>query len=675
MSVCDWYSRCAGIALFAMPLVSLSNGSDFMGGGYKYTTGLVYKQGLIIEENSPTGQPEFAIYNRETGDFIEAVEYQGAEGEPYWIGNAEDYNASASGYNAFVASLPDEHRAATRVMSADEYTNDLQAGRYTKGSLLKGTRWVLAYDPELLDATVQLDSEDGLLLFQSRYDLNALAAEPEVGERSLLFNDSGQIKARSNNTIGYRVAYIKPDGSSDENERDRRYSEREDELIAPVTNAVASTAFDLNGGHATDENGRYMAYYYIPPCPGFTYQYTIPVSVAVPYRTYNPQKKSGSGQYLFWGLSDYTCIGPPIYPPLNLVSLSGYIDSLAEYASIYNTPSPVNFPIDVTLISGRFGLYNPASDNNSNSGSDGVAGTLVPVGDTTRRQSLPEPDPETSHYQMPEPKDYNGDDELDHVSELGALTDEYIEDVDDEQRKRLYGVWFSEPDDATRGEGGVLVNADGEPIKPDLVRVADLIPNFDNIGLLEQVSEQDLLETDLYVFRESTGELVVEKLNYARFGDLTETPKNGVDEQSSLGYFELTIPGQDAGNSFRNLYRDRSLYKDYEDWQASYGVQESLQGYKADSLRVGEPLTLVVINRATGYLGSASTSVLDVTDQSINIELPDIRLFPPNLQVQVDRQYQVDKGLTAGQTRNYRVGSEGCRTYLRSVRAHPHAVG
>ena len=62
------------------------------------------------------------------------------------------------------------------------------------------------------------------------------------------------------------------------------------------------------------------------------------------------------------------------------------------------------------------------------------------------------------------------------------------------------------------------MDADGVPIKPDLVRVADLIPNFDNIGLLEQVSEQDLLETDLYVFRESTGELVVEKLNYARFG-------------------------------------------------------------------------------------------------------------------------------------------------------------
>ena len=354
------------------------------------------------------------------------------------------------------------------------------------------------------------------------------------------------------------------------------------------------------------------------------------------------------------------------------MSLSGYIDSLAEYAALNNVPTPANFPIDVTLISGRFGLYNPVSDS---SGSDELAGTRVPVGDTTRRQSLPEPESDQnnndSNYQTPEPKDYNNDDLDDYVSELGALTDAYIDEDDEQERKKLFGVWFSKPDDATEGEGGVLIDADGEPILPDLVRVADLVPNFDNIGLLEQISEQDLLETDLYVFRESTGELVVEKLNFARDGERTETPQNGVDEQSSAGYFELTIPGQDASNSFRSVYRDRSLYKDYEDWQASLGIQESLQGYQADSLRVGEPLTLVVINRATGYLGTASTSVLDVTEQSINIELPDIKLFPPNLQVQVDRQYQVDKGLTAGQTRNYRVGSEGAAlTSDQYVRIH-----
>ena len=167
------------------------------------------------------------------------------------------------------------------------------------------------------------------------------------------------------------------------------------------------------------------------------------------------------------------------------------------------------------------------------------------MGDTRRRQSLLEPDSEqddnNSNYQTPEPKDYNNDGQYDHVSELGALTDEYIDEVDEQERKKLFGVWISKPDDATEGENDVLIDADGEPILPDLVRVADPVPNFTNIGLLEQVSEQDLRETDLYVFRGSTGELVVEKLNFARDGERTKTPQNGVDEQSSTGYFELSI--------------------------------------------------------------------------------------------------------------------------------------
>ena len=52
-------------------------------------TGLSGVCALVIEENSPTDQPEIAIYNRETGDYIEAVDYQGAKGEPYCICNVE----------------------------------------------------------------------------------------------------------------------------------------------------------------------------------------------------------------------------------------------------------------------------------------------------------------------------------------------------------------------------------------------------------------------------------------------------------------------------------------------------------------------------------------------------------------------------------------------------------
>ena len=636
-----------GLALLLVPMISLSNGSDFFGGGYKYTTGYVYKQGLVIDENSETGQPSFAIYNRDTGAYIEPLPYPGAEGEPYMIGNGIDYRASAGAYTSFLASLTDEQRAATTVLTVDEYS-DLSAEGYSKGSLFQGTRTVLVYLPTLLDTTVQLDSENGLLLFQSRYDLNELEDQTSVRAHSLLISDRGRIAATSQNTIGYRVAYIKPDGEGGDDERGRRY-ETGDELVAPVTNALVSSGLNLNGQFPTDDEGRYQAWYYISPCPGFTYHYTIPMSVSIPYRTYNPQSAQGFGEYLFWGQSGYTCNGPPFAPSpsAGLGGLSDYIDAIGVHASsTTQIPSPAHFAIDVTLISGRFTLVDEYGD-------------VIPVGDKTRRQELPEKDPEVSEYLSPEPGDFNGDGFDDHVSKLGALTDEFLDNVDDATRETLYGVWFSEPEDSIKSEDGLLFDTEDDPIIPDLVRVAERIPNFEPIGLLAQVSEEDLLETDLYVFRESTGELVVEKKHFAKNGNRNEGPKNGVDEASSQGYFELTIPGRDATNSFSSIYRNRALYNDYEDWQASLGTQVSIQGSDTDSLRVGEPLTLVVINRATGYLGTTSTSVLDVSQSSINIELPDIALYPPNLQVHVERQYEVDKGLTAGQTRTYRVGSEG----------------
>ena len=216
-----------------------------------------------------------------------------------------------------------------------------------------------------------------------------------------------------------------------------------------------------------------------------------------------------------------------------LIGLSDYIDALGVHALRDKTPSPVNFPIDVTLISGRFELVD-------------LNGTPTPE----------EKDPTESEYQTPEVRDYNDDGTDDHVSELGALTEQFIKDINDEDRAKLYGVWFNKPDDVKVGAGGVLLDAQDEPIAPDLVRVADREPNFEPIGLVEQISEEDMLESDLYVFRESTGEV-------------------------------------------------------------------------------------------------------DVSSRPINIQLPNIKLYPPNLRIQVERHYQVDKGLTAGQTRNYRVGSEG----------------
>ena len=199
------------IALALMPpWVQAQGGPDFFGGGQKYTSGVVYKQGLVVEEASPNGGPAFALYNPDSGDFVEPLAYPGAEGEPYTIGNLSDYQAAGKAYNDFLESLTVEERAVSRVLSMDEYAK-LDAKGYEKGRPLRGSRSVRVFDPDKMTSTVQLNAGDGLLLFQSRFDLNELQNAESVYARSLLFSDQGRIAASSDNTIGYRVAYIKPD--------------------------------------------------------------------------------------------------------------------------------------------------------------------------------------------------------------------------------------------------------------------------------------------------------------------------------------------------------------------------------------------------------------------------------------------------------------------------------
>ncbi len=134
---------------------------------------------------------------------------------------------------------------------------------------------------------------------------------------------------------------------------------------------------------------------------------------------------------LRWGcLPDYRIRSDPLHSVEHAASerrAADYINALGIYASQSHVPSPANFPIDVTLISGRFEVVDEDGD-------------AIPAGDKTCLQAPPEIAPYESYYETPETRDYNGDDNDDHVSELGALTDQFITDVTDEDREKLYGV-------------------------------------------------------------------------------------------------------------------------------------------------------------------------------------------------------------------------------------------
>ena len=136
------------------------------------------------------------------------------------------------------------------------------------------------------------------------------------------------------------------------------------------------------------------------------------------------------------------------------------------------------------------------------------------------------------------------------------------------------------PDGAVEDDSERLIDPDGELIEPDLIRVAnrkrlrDEEGNFVAMGLLAEIGKDDLLDTDLYVFRTSTGELVTEKTPFAH-GE--GNALNGIDDAESSGFFELAIPGRDADT--RSVQHDSARRAaSYEDWQASSGVPESMRG-------------------------------------------------------------------------------------------------
>ena len=242
------------------------------------------------------------------------------------------------------------------------------------------------------------------------------------------------------------------------------------------------------------------------------------------------------------------------------------------------------------------------------------------------------------------------------ISALGSIDNAITVTGDDTESEQsvapLYGVWFNVDDAASFDDQNRPLDSEEELIGPDLVRVAFKEPSFDDIGLLEQISQEDLLNTDLYVYRESTGELVIEK---SPFAINQGNALNGVDVSTDTAFFELAIPGRDGRNAFCNQFRVQSSY---EQWQASLGVTEAFQS-DSDSLRVGEPIRVVAINRATGYLGSVRTSVSSTSGADLGIELEQLVLYPPNIKVRVERHYEVAQGLTQGGERHYKVGSEG----------------
>jgi hypothetical protein len=201
---------------------------------------------------------------------------------------------------------------------------------------------------------------------------------------------------------------------------------------------------------------------------------------------------------------------------------------------------------------------------------------------------------------------------------------------------------------STDPDTGQSFDAEGNPLNPDLTRLADTPPDFSDQGLLQTLSEDDLAQTDIYFYRVSSGQLIAK---------LTELGQKRIFRDAKQFTYRQLVPGPEGtlnDSSAPFIYRNR-----LGQWQEQLGLEPDFQGYQVNQLHPREQVKIIAVNRPTGYIGTAITTLQNPTGGNLDFPIPPLALQPPNLKIKVERVYQVDAGLTRGETPKRQIGFEG----------------
>ncbi len=614
-------------------------------GGMVTKNGVVATRGLV---KGPNGQPIYAeIDDQGVSHTIGALPNGGeAIGElsKARVISGDAYRAMVKAYHDFLSEHKTDIARGAEVYSRQAYID------YAPGSISvpqpdgKANKLVPVPKPELRDNTLSVlvrnlntitdpgalptyGPQRGIILLESAIDLRNLNRIDDLPASiaSVLINNDGVVLYQSKMNIGFRTAYVKPtDGSSGDPVNDNSLQELFTttpipDLWGPIANARIESPMSSEQTF-TDTDGKFRLRTNIPPCPGFFWIYEYNVSAWLKYRVFDPQDPQQGGRYYpFSGPTYDVCSGMGDLPLGG--SLAGAMTQMALMSSDANlnlsgSYRPVKIIADVILFNGDAIMSN-----------DGAK--TIPIADsTTYAYAAPMPTPTTAGN-----LDLNGDKITDTEKPSGDKVD----------------VYFNAP--AGTNAAGQAVDAKGNVVNPDLQRLADTAPDFSDQGLLKSISLDDFKNTDLYVFRQSNGQLVVEREGI---------DENFIIKKDNRFFYRLLLPGPRA-------YRAGQDYNGtIAEAQAAAGIPKDLQGFHADFLRSGEMVKVIAINRATGYIATTVVQVDmgkngDSTKQQGGLDFPIDRLIlrPPNLKIRAERMFTVQSGLSKGDERKYQIGFEG----------------
>ena len=480
--------------------------------------------------------------------------------------------------------------------------------------------------------------------YLSRFESLGLTPDPTVASstRSDLVGPSWEVMAASENDIGYLAAFYTPAGADPLATAEGRSSmfgcERGDTLWAPVDGAGIGAFASLGG--SVSKNGVFAHSYLIPGCVGTSFMYAHHMYAGLSYSQFNPRRRLPAVYYVRHRLYDH-CTG--LSENMHAWSLQTAATKIATTA----VEAPIeasqrlrdkNVSVDLAMLAGEAVLANErravgeGDDDAFSIGLDPQAEGIVPRGPTTYLYEKPAFE-ETIMYNLDTDGDgvYDAFDlDGDGVEDTAILGPENPENPDDPDSKNIVRIWLD------------TNNPDEDP--PDCVRLPDTLPDIFDRGLLASVDAKDLKTTDMLVYRLSNERLIAGR----------------------TGLYDYEISGDsDSLLNYRFLFRGPASFidpaaEDIVSFQSKTLLDPELYGADADRVRPGERLEVVLINRATGYVGTAVAAFperIDGADVSVHPEK--IVMRPPNLEIEAERQYTVEQGLTRDETRNYIVGFEG----------------
>ncbi len=571
------------------------------------------------------------------GDNLRYVEYdQQGRIVPGWSFLTEQPAYVLSGeYVQATLDVLDAHKTEynnkVRILSVEEYNS--QEFKTVGGLALPKITLPDYYKSVAIKPTESiLHPTDGHILLLARFDLTSVSAGNFTAG---LFDMAGEILHTSQYNIAFKSGFY--EGEDPEKTIPPILETlKGKKAYAPFHGAKVEVYAAQGYPDYADENGEYNLLFGLVPCPGFFFEYTTPAWMTYEYTAFTP-----NGVKPLMDVSKIpgydACIGYDAYMgQTDLVGLMAHVEVIGIMASIA-TPAMKgnNFYVDTGIITGAAALTN--GDVN------------VPLGSTKYIYKAPDLDP------VANPRyDFDGDLKFD-LAVLGNIENDLFVCKTDTTNAEYQGIYLS-----SEHSEGVAINCDDaepEATQPDLYRLADKMPDFTHQGLLESISEDDLQDTDILIFREATGMLITERRGITQ-NELNESRSFYGTEDNKFIY-QMMIRGPAA--TAQNYHADYLGEEGFNRFQSDANMNPALYNRDADHLKQGETLNVILINRKTGYIGANRT--LYYNGYANGNVLNGLSLSPmqaPNLKISAERYYKVTEGPSASnEQQTHLIGFEG----------------